>query len=184
VHAFDTLKAPPCDGFSIDTLQQHSFLSARLAKQLLNDPTLGAEAFASAVLHDVGKLVLAVGATERFARVLEAQRQTQRPLYEIELEEFGTTHAEVGAYLLGSWGLPLTMVETVAYHHMPGNAVSESVQVLAAVHVADALVDLAEYRTTSRDRDGKIDLAFLQKAGLSGELPRWRELAAKLLRDA
>ncbi|HTU59995.1 MAG TPA: response regulator [Polyangiales bacterium] len=181
VHAFDTLKAPPCTGFSIDSLQQHSFLTARLAKQMLSDVTLSAEAFASAVLHDVGKLVLAVGATERFERVLEAQRQTQRPLYEVEVEHFGTTHGEVGAYLLGSWGLPLTMVETVAYHHMPSNASAESWPVLAAVHAADALVDQTEYKSAGAGRDQKLDLVFLEKAGMSGELSRWRELAAKLL---
>jgi putative nucleotidyltransferase with HDIG domain len=181
VHAFDTLKAPPCKGFSIDSLQQHSFLTARLAKQMLKDITLSAEAFASAVLHDIGKLVLAVAATKQFERVLENQRQTQRPLYEVEIEHFGTTHGEVGAYLLGSWGLPLTMVETVAYHHMPSNASPESWPVLAAVHAADALVDQAEYKSTNPARDRKLDLAFLELAGVSGELPRWRELASKLL---
>jgi putative nucleotidyltransferase with HDIG domain len=180
-HAFDTLKAPPCNGFSIDALQQHSLLTARLAKQLCSDVTLGAEAFASSVLHDVGKLVLAVGATERFEKVLEEQRASQRPLYEIEIEHFGTTHGEVGAFLLGSWGLPLTMVETVAYHHMPSNASVDCWPVLAAVHAADALVDLTEYKGVSPDRDHKLDLVFLERAGLTAELPRWRALAAKLL---
>jgi len=183
VHAFDTLKAPPCSGFSVEALQQHSFLTARLAKQLLGDATLSAEAFATSVLHDIGKLVLAVGATERFAAVLADQRKTQRPLYELEIEHFGTTHGEVGAYLLGSWGLPLSMVETVAYHHTPSNAANESRPVLAAMHAADALVDRIEYQSTSPGREGKLDLQYLEKAGLVGELPRWRELAAKLLAE-
>jgi HD-like signal output (HDOD) protein len=183
VHAFDTLKGPPCKGFSIDALQQHSFLTARLAKQLLSDPALSAEAFATAVLHDVGQLVLAVGATERFEQVLADQRASQRPLYEIEVEHLGATHGEVGAYLLGSWGLPLNMVETVAYHHVPSNASTACERVLAAVHVADALVDEGVYKGASAERDQKLDLAFIERMGLSAELPRWRELAAKLLRS-
>jgi putative nucleotidyltransferase with HDIG domain len=183
VHAFDTLKIPPCAGFSLDALQQHSFLSAQLAKQLAPDATSGAEAFAAAVLHDIGKLVLAVGAVDRFAAALSAQREQNRPLYEVELEHFGTTHAEVGAYLLGSWGLPLTMVETVAYHHMPSNAAPECWPVLAAVHAADALVDLTPYETSDSGRERKLDLVFLEKAGVIDQLPRWRELAAKLLKQ-
>jgi HD-like signal output (HDOD) protein len=183
VHAFDTLKGPPCKGFSIDALQQHSFLTARLAKQLLSDPALGAEAFATAVLHDVGQLVLAVGATERFEHVLADQRASQRPLYEVEVEQLGATHGEVGAYLLGSWGLPINMVETVAYHHMPSNASSACQRVLAAVHVADALVDQGVYKGASAGQDQKLDLAFIARMGLSAELPRWRELAAELLRS-
>ena len=31
----------------------------------------------------------------------------------------GATHAEVGAYLLGLWGLPFQIVEAVANHHAP-----------------------------------------------------------------
>lgn len=181
VHAFDTLKAPPCQGFSIEQLQQHSFLSARLARQLCSDATIGAEAFATAVLHDIGKLVLAVGATERFAKALAEQRASERPLYEVEVEHFGTTHGEVGAYLLGSWGLPLTMVEAVAYHHVPTLATGECRPVLASVHAADALLDHTKYRCTSVKRDQKLDLAFLEEMGLSAELPRWRALAQKLL---
>ncbi|HET8938523.1 MAG TPA: response regulator [Polyangiales bacterium] len=184
VHAFDTLKAPPCPGFSIDDLQQHSFLTARLAKQLTTDANSGTEAFAACVLHDVGKLVLAVGAPPDLAEVLKQQRETQRPAYELEREKFGTTHAEVGAFLLGSWGLPLTLVETVAYHHMPqcapGTALDSSRAILAAVHAADALMDRTVYKVSEPGRDNKLDLIFIEQCGLTKELPRWRELAAKV----
>jgi HD-like signal output (HDOD) protein/CheY-like chemotaxis protein len=183
VQAFEALSAPPCEGFSIDDLQQHSFVTARLAKQLTPDPVSGAEAFATSVLHDVGKLVLAVGARQQFSEILAEQRKTGRLLYEVEQERLGTTHAEVGAYLLGSWGLPLTMVEAVAYHHMPSSATEAPLPVLAAVHVADALMDQVQYKTADTSRDYKLDLSFLEKSNLSGELPRWRALAATLLNN-
>lgn len=180
VHAFETLKTPPCPGFSIDRLQEHSFLTARLARQMLSDATLGAEAFSAAVLHDIGKLVLAIGANKSFAQALADQAKTKRPLYELEVEQLGTNHGEIGAYLLGSWGLPLTLVETVAYHHVPGNASVECRSVLAAVHAADALIDDTTYKTDTAGRDEKLDLEFLDHAGVTAELPRWRSLATKL----
>lgn len=186
VHAFDTLKVPACEGFSIDELQEHSLATARLAKHLCADAASGSEAFAAAMLHDVGKLVLAVGAPERLADVLGAQAHSKRPFFAVELERYGTTHAEIGAYLLGSWGLPLTMVEAVTYHHMPSNmtttgtAAESCTPVLAALHVANAFMDSTEYRDCPPGHVQKLDMEFLAQAQLAQELPRWRELANEL----
>ena len=52
----------------------------------------------------------------------------------------GTTHAEVGAYLLGLWGLPDPIVEAVAWHHNPGGCPGKAFTPLTAVHAADAIV--------------------------------------------
>ena len=38
---------------------------------------------------------------------------------EAEKKIFGATHAEVGAYLAGLWGLPDPIVEGLAFHHQP-----------------------------------------------------------------
>jgi HD-like signal output (HDOD) protein len=126
--------------------------------------------------------VLALGASADFAELLKQQRETNRPMYELEREKLGTTHAEIGAFLLGSWGLPLTLVEAVAYHHMPqcGLGTDRSCAVLAAVHAADALMDRTKYQQADPQRDHKLDLAFIEQCGLTPQLPRWRELAAKL----
>jgi hypothetical protein len=35
----------------------------------------------------------------------------------------GTSHSELGAYLLGLWGLPGNVVETVAFHHNPSKLI-------------------------------------------------------------
>jgi HD-like signal output (HDOD) protein len=44
------------------------------------------------------------------------------------------THAEIGAYILGLWGLPYTVVEAVAYHHFPGRVPQNGFDILASVH--------------------------------------------------
>jgi putative nucleotidyltransferase with HDIG domain len=181
VHAFDSLEVAPFPAFSIKALQEHSFLTARLAKEIACDPATAAEAFATAVLHDVGKLVLATGAPERFARVMQEQRRSRRPCHEIERELLGVTHAEVGAYLLGSWGLPLSMVETVAYHHSPLAQPELDNPVMSAVHVANALVDPASYEATDPRHDGLLDMAYLSETGVADKLADYRAQAARLL---
>ena len=180
VHAFSALSVPPVKGFSIDSLQQHSLLAARMGQVIAGDKARGAEVFAAAVVHDVGKLVLAMCLPEDFGLVLAEQERTQRPFYEIERELLGMTHAEVGAYLLGYWGLPLQIVETVAFHHMPGDVPADARETMAAVHVADALVDDRSYRTSDATRDQKLDLVFLAQAGYTARLPELRALAASL----
>jgi HD-like signal output (HDOD) protein/ActR/RegA family two-component response regulator len=75
------------------------------------------EAFAAGLLHDVGKLVLAMAMPDRYADVLRRAHDSGRPLYEVEKELLGATHAEAGAYLLALWGLPVPVVEAIAAHH-------------------------------------------------------------------
>ena len=181
VHAFSALKVPPVKGFSIESLQQHSLFTARLGQAIAADKTIGAEVFASAVVHDVGKLVLAMCMPEQFEQVFAEQARSQRPFYEVESELLQMTHAEVGAFLLGYWGLPLQIVETVAFHHMPGDVPQDSLRTLAAVQIADALADERTYRSNVEEgRDQKLDLAFVSRAGYTEKLPQLRALAAKM----
>jgi HD-like signal output (HDOD) protein len=56
----------------------------------------------------------------------------------------GASHAEIGAYLLGLWGLPNTIVEAAAYHHRPRVVPQTGFDVLAAVSVAHALTEPTE----------------------------------------
>lgn len=180
VHAFGTLKAPPVKGFSLEQLQQHSLLTARVGKCFVPDIKRAGEVFSAALMHDVGKLVLAVGVPELFAAVVQQHVETRRPYYALERETLGVTHAEVGAYLLGYWGLPLPLVEAIAFHHTPSLVAEGSAETLAAVHVADALVD-NQVANDDPGRDGLLDLAFIERAGLANKLPEWRAQAASLL---
>jgi HD-like signal output (HDOD) protein len=168
---FDCRCAP---GFSIDELQEHSLNAVRACRLLQTDPAVKEEMFAASLLHDIGQLVLAVGVPTRFGNVLKIARETGRPLYEVEIEEFGVSHAEVGAYLLGVWGLPFTVVEAVAFHHRPASVTAGSRNVLAVLHVADLLVDAPAVHPD--DPVPGLDMAFLESGPWALLLPRWRAL--------
>ena len=60
-------------------------------------------------------------------------------MHEAEQQVIGASHAQIGAYLLGIWGVPYPVVEAVAHHHAPESAPSGEFDVLAVLAVAHAL---------------------------------------------
>jgi HD-like signal output (HDOD) protein len=82
----------------------------------------------------------------------------------------------VGAYLLGVWGLPFVIAETVAFHDIPSSVSEGNLELLAAVHLADGVVNAA---FAGRDplAAGDLDAPFLNKVGLLVAVPKWHEKA-------
>ncbi len=61
-----------------------------------------------------GYWVLVQECPDALARALQLSQSENLPLFECERRATGATHAEIGAYLLGLWGLPYSIVEAVA----------------------------------------------------------------------
>lgn len=168
---------------ALDDLRTRSLLTANLARRIVRDRKLADEAFSAGLLHDVGKLILARDTNRPYGRVVEKARTSGRPLEEVEKEDLGTTHGIVGAYLLGVWGLPHVLAETVAYHHRPGMVAEGNCDVLAAVHIANALIDQALDGGDGGPNRG-LDLAFVERMGIATgagatDLSTWRSLATQ-----
>jgi putative nucleotidyltransferase with HDIG domain len=181
-HVFATFNGPSARGLDLDGLQQHSVMTARLAKRLVPDRKQGDEAFAAAIVHDIGKIILALGAPDCWAEVVQAARATREPFHVVERERLGVTHAEIGAYLLGVWGVPVSIVEAVAYHHAPRALQSDERQVLAALHVSDAFVNGAGPSAHSPSEEALLDAQFIEEMGLTAMVPQWRAMTAGELR--
>ncbi len=176
LNVFAATKRRTPAGLSFEKVQQRSILTARLAKQMLRDPAEAETAFTAGLVHGVGTIILALTMPDRFAEVVRRVRDTGAPAHVVERELLGATHAEVGGYLLGVWGLPLPIVEAVAYHHALPATQRGRMDAPLAVHVGDALAGSA---LSGRNAPVEIDLAALDAAGVSHELPRWRDLAAR-----
>ena len=160
-----------------DEVSRHSLLTAQLARQIIEweggDNRTRESAMTAGLLHDVGTLVLAFNcpAQHRQASLLAARERIT--YWEAEARVFGTTHAEVGAYLLGLWGLPFDLVEAVAFHHAPSRGGNRTLSSLAAVHIADVL--LHEQRAPGGGAPPAFDQDFLDSLGLGSRVGRWRE---------
>jgi HD-like signal output (HDOD) protein/ActR/RegA family two-component response regulator len=167
------------DGFSIERVQRHSALVARTTRALLDDREHAEGAVAAALIHEVGLLVLASRAPDYLAEALARAEEEERPLYEVERELRGFTHAEIGAHVLGLWGLPHGIVEAVAYHHDPAAAHDPQLDAVTAVHVANVLADEhdAAIDPARRRPAPPLDIEHLERVGVSDRVGAWRAAA-------
>ncbi len=167
--------------FSIDALQKRSLAAAQLAKRLLGHESGGDTLLMAGMLQDVGQLIYAARAPQRFSLALSTSSRGKQPLYEAELDFFGATHAEVGGYLLGLWGLPNKIVQTVARHlePVPGARTFDSA---AALYVGNLLSVNPEVPALDEVPKGciAIDLSYLRTLGVSHHLEDWRRVAREM----
>ncbi|WP_058836350.1 HDOD domain-containing protein [Luteimonas abyssi] len=145
------------DGPGRYALQQRALIASQLARRMLPDASaeLGATA---ALLADIGLLLPGV----RDERDPQAATSGDIP-----------GHSEAGAYLLGLWGLPMPIIEGVAFQRDPARSGTRSFWVAGAVHVATALVS-----------GDTLDEEYLRRTGMSGRIDGWREQAAAMMTSA
>jgi putative nucleotidyltransferase with HDIG domain len=78
--------------------------------------------FTAALLHDIGKIVLAQALGNIYANVLQVAHLNQASLLETEKKLLGVHHAEIGGRLLAGWQFPPNLVAAVSFHHQPAAA--------------------------------------------------------------
>ena len=132
-----------CAALDLGQLQRHALSVAAVARWLAAKAAWAEDAFLSGLLHDVGFLLLGRQCKDEMQRALEATA-TGMLLADAEQKFVGIDHGTAGAYLLGLWGLPYEVVETVAHHEKLARIVPTSFDIRGAVGIAHAL--LAEIR--------------------------------------
>jgi HD-like signal output (HDOD) protein len=118
-------------------------------------------AYTAALLCDIGALVLEQGAPDEVAAVKEHAEEFMIPLHVAEKELLGSSHADVGAYVLGLWGVPPVIVDAVLGHHELSRNASA---VTAAVYIAHQIVsgDVVDPQAVCR-LQSDVDLAKLAR---------------------
>jgi HD-like signal output (HDOD) protein len=176
---FDESQVPD---FSLDELWSHSMAVAKLAKQIARaenqNQQVCDEAFAAGMLHEAGQLVLASSHPRKFTGMLALARVGQIPRIEAERIVFGAGHPEIGAYLLGLWGLPHSIVEAVAFHLQPDRCPGLLFSPLTALHISECLVTHAGSADMGQHEFTDLDLDYLGRLDLTDRVAAWREIQA------
>lgn len=184
VKVFSGFAARGCPRFSVSRLSQHSILTGTLARKLakaIDLPDQGVDdSFMAGLLHDVGKLLLVDALPKKYDQALRMAETEGAPCWEAERAVFGTSHAEVGTYLLWLWGLPDPVVEAIAYHHTPGQCPAQQASPLTAVYVANILAhSRGEERGPAESPD--FDHSYLKRLGLPANLREWEIFGGEAL---
>ena len=118
----------------------HSVLCAHIAEQLSTHVAYPYpdEAYKAGLLHDVGQLILE-GAYPNTYTAAFAKLSEDEYFHHMELEEFETTHQEVGAECLRKHGCNPFLADAVMYHHEPATAMLDAHPVAKLVHIANLL---------------------------------------------
>jgi HD-like signal output (HDOD) protein/ActR/RegA family two-component response regulator len=172
----------PLPGFSLERLERHARLAAHIAARLPVPKHLAEITIVAGMLHDVGKLILAWKLPQQFKELLAKAAEEHCPLYKVEEREYGFSHAEIGAYLLGLWGLPYIMVEAVALHHGPNRVPHEYFDAVSAVYIANLLAHELEAPSSEvpLENGTEINREELAALGVAEDLAAWRAMAAEI----
>ncbi|QDU59925.1 Hydrogenase transcriptional regulatory protein hupR1 [Planctomycetes bacterium Pan216] len=175
---FSQFDSSSSQSFSVESFTDHCVAVGRVSAVIAND--VGApkqvvdDAQMAGLVHDIGKLLMASQLSDEYDSILEEVHSGSGRACEIEAERWGTTHAYVGAHLLGLWGLPQPIVEAVAFHHDPSDSYVEEFTPLTAVHISNAFVNETGLRSPGGEEQ-QLDLAYIERLGLSDAVARWRE---------
>lgn len=166
--------------FSIDALWNHSLKVGALARQIARDVHASTHvidnANVSGMMHDIGKLIQ-LNIPNFYDDLFNRMNEGMSSL-EAEYSILGTTHAELGAYLLGIWGLPDSVVQAVAYHHNPSMQIEFNFSPLTAVHIANGFFSP---KPTNNKKNIEFDIQpeYLETMNLTSMYPSWLELFNK-----
>ena len=147
--------------------------ASKLMKYVTKDRKLADEAMLAGMVHELGKLVLINSNNEAWRQLYLERNNLTMPLYEAEREIMGTTHAEVGAYLIGLWGISNKVVEAVAYHDTPSNAPSnEHFDSLTALYLANI------FDIKGRGVNVEFDMAYLESVGVADKIDEFAQICS------
>lgn len=165
--------------FNLDDIFNHSISVSTHAKAIVNSEQMDQDlinySLMAGLLHDLGKLILATNFTDTYEQIINESRKTEQRLWELEQAAFGTSHAEIGAYLMGLWNIENPIIEAIAFHHCPSKSLSTQMGLLTAVHIANGL-DHEDESPEDAETELFYDNQYLDCLGVSGRISEWRQI--------
>jgi HD-like signal output (HDOD) protein/ActR/RegA family two-component response regulator len=168
---------------SVDALWKHSMQVSSLSYSIAKDLNLSAQerddVRVSGILHDVGILLY-----YKIPDVAQYVRFNVNGLISVpsEYQAVGTSHAEMGGYLLAIWGLPYVIVEAIAFHHQPWLQISKKPGLPTVLYIANGLLNMCQY-DNEVNYDTFLDPNYIQTIGMGKYLDGWTAMARELMQN-
>jgi HD-like signal output (HDOD) protein len=126
------------------SLWQQSFVCSKIVN--LTYKMIGkrtpSHASLAGLLMNIGIIFLLKQFNKNYIQIIQEIKQlngTERniSLENLEIDTFGSTHSEIGGYLLKWWEIPYPIVEAAIFHHNPFNENVIDKELLCIVHLAE-----------------------------------------------
>ncbi len=135
--------------FSIRRFNVHSVATATLLELLSEEVPFESseDAFLAGLLHDIGKLLIAVSLPRQYDEILALLAVTGRSLIEAERDVIGIDHAELSGLAVSRWELPEAIQWAARHHHQPEKGAAmerpgpQKAGLSLGVHYADAYIN-------------------------------------------
>ncbi len=183
IHVFSQFEAGKQYPIHIKELWEHSFLTAMFTKKIMADLGAGHElqddAFTLGLLHDIGMLTLAIQTPEIYQKVYQTALQNKLTIPNAEYQVLGTSHAEVGAYLIGLWGVSSDLITSISAHHLLKTTSDDLDDFLIALHTADIFAQQFMQKNQGLPLEA-FQPAILNNAKFTDNLERWETLCGEI----
>jgi putative nucleotidyltransferase with HDIG domain len=105
--------------YSAGELWRHSVTTAIISQLLFKGKSHqeGSILFTSALLHDIGKIVLNKYVDKNIGNLVELAQREDLSLVEAEKYFFGIEHAELGGLIAKNWQFPSILCNSIKNHH-------------------------------------------------------------------
>ena len=133
------------EGFDITEFWKHSIGVAVTSRYLSEQTRLDSpdDCFVVGLLHDIGKVVLIQYFTALFCEVWKSVKEDGLSFYEAEKKLLPLNHAQIGGHLAKKWQFPVSLIDSITYHHAIRKSVANPNQ-LIIVHTADNIVNMCK----------------------------------------
>lgn len=156
-----------CPGFSYAGFWRHALAVALAARGLARALGRGDEpAFTVGLLHDIGRLALAVHFPQATSEALCRLAAHAGAPQALERDVLGADHLEVGAQVAAQWNFPPDVLVAIAGHHTPRGAAGGAASLADLVHAADAIAHALDCAEDPHERVPPIDAAAWARIGL------------------
>jgi HD-like signal output (HDOD) protein len=152
-------------GLAENVLWRHSVAAALAVESMgvLGKVPIPPESYAAALLHDIGKLVLARFLDPELQGYLHRAQEEGRcnPL-QAEMEILEVNHAELGGMIARHWGLPNSLSLGIQYHHSPSDDLPPVCHVVCVANQLAKIIVPESMRPQPHPEDHTVSYQALQ----------------------
>ena len=131
--------------------------------------------YVAGLLNEIGEIVILSELPDDYREISRKMKDENLSQFDAEEAVIGVNHGEIGAYLLGIWGLKDCITEAIAYFMRPEKCINKENSLLAILHFSWAAS--ATFRKDAKDPEIKLlDLDYMEQCGRKDNIPVWRDI--------